>query len=156
MNCDEVQQRISEFVDNELDSLGTRMLFTHLGSCDECWAYYRRIDRLHAVMSKPEVAKEISEVESSTERTSPTGKNLTSRPTRRWLRTRHAMTPASFLLGSYIAFVVGVILTLLLLPASEVPRQSTLDQWTPLYYQIPTGNPGTEIKGEGSLLWRRR
>jgi anti-sigma factor RsiW len=153
MNCDQYQQQVSEFVDEELEPRNIRTLFAHLGSCDECWTYYRRIERLHTAMSRPSLTRRTAEPETSNESSSG-GRSLRSR--HRWLASRHPMSPASILLGSYVAFVVGVLLTLLFLPQREDLRQLPGDTIVPMHYQMTPGNSNTVPGGVRFSPWRER
>jgi len=131
MNCDECQQRASEFLDEEIHPREIRMLFSHLGSCDECWTYYRRVERLHSMMNRPPTLDRV-------------------------VVPRHPVTSATFLLGSYVAFVIGVLLTLLLFPAKEDTRHLAIDQWPPYYYQTLAGDSRTGPNGGPLSPWRSR
>jgi hypothetical protein len=119
MNCDEYQQLASDFIDDELDPKEIRDLFSHLGSCDICWTYYRRVERLHTEMSR-----------------------------QKSVPVPHRRTPATVLLGGYVAFVVGILLTLLLLPPAGSTQPSTAEGWPTFHYHGASGStstgPGTE------------
>jgi hypothetical protein len=115
MTCDGYHQLVSDFIDDELDPKEIRTLFTHLGSCDTCWTYYRRVERLHTELSRPKSTS---------------------------VRNRRPL--AAVLLGGYVAFVIGVLVTLLLLPPVSITQPSTAEGWPPLHYQIAPGIPPTD------------
>jgi hypothetical protein len=153
MNCDEYQQKVSEFIDEELDSREIRMLFTHLGSCDACWRYYRRIERLHATMGSSALDRRTAEKETSIEN-DPAGGSIHRNNT--GLKARPPMSLASFLLGSYVAFAVGILLTLLLLPAKDNLQPHPEDAFGPLHHQLMHGNSHTGPDGVQFSPWRQR
>jgi anti-sigma factor RsiW len=152
MNCDRYQLQASEFVDNELDPREVRMLFVHLGSCDACWNYYRRIEHLHAAVTHTRITGDTRESPAFRGRISEVNPASSQR---RLLQSRHSVSRASVLLGAYVAFVVGVLLTLLILPAREDLRQFPSDTFVPLHLQTAPRNPHTIPGGLQSSPWRR-
>ncbi|MEK6649961.1 MAG: zf-HC2 domain-containing protein [Bacteroidota bacterium] len=51
MTCQEVQERISQFTDDELDPALVGPMFTHLGACPECQNFLRSVLRLRTALS---------------------------------------------------------------------------------------------------------
>jgi anti-sigma factor RsiW len=152
MNCDRYQLQASEFVDDELDPREVRMLFVHLGSCDACWTYYLRIEHLHAAVSHTPMTGDIKDSAVFHGRISEVSPASSQR---RLLQSQRLVPRASVLLGAYVAFVVGVLLTLLLFPARVDLRQFPSDTFVPLHLQTAPGNPHSIPGGLQSSPWRR-
>jgi predicted anti-sigma-YlaC factor YlaD len=113
MTCDRYQQMVSAFIDDELSPEDVRPLFAHLGTCDACWTYYRRLECLHAEMQNtPDAAAHA----------------ISDQPAQ-----KHRTSYATVALGGYLAFVIGVLLTLLLLPGRPDSAPSPSQQWMPPY-----------------------
>jgi anti-sigma factor RsiW len=155
MSCDDYQQRVSEFVDEELDPGEIRPLFQHLSTCDTCWTYYRRVERLHAVASRPVQKQEIEDNEPtpSTRRVPESLEDQSVSPPEQWLAKRQAMTPAAFLLGGAVALIVGMLLTLALLPGRGESEQIAPEQWVPQYHHASaaaseTASPGLRTRSQ--------
>jgi len=128
MTCDEYQQHLSEFLDDELDDQEVRPLFQHLGTCDACWTYYRRIEALHTALAEEASAKGMKtglghskSTGSAYRRDRPASPN--------WMNHRLSVTPASFLLGTLVAFMIGALLTLLLSSSGSAGMPATDDRW---------------------------
>jgi hypothetical protein len=51
MNCDFYQQRVSAFMDDELNDNGASELFAHLGSCTACREFLRTTMQIDAAMN---------------------------------------------------------------------------------------------------------
>jgi anti-sigma factor RsiW len=117
MTCNEYQQQISEFIDVELPHRDHRPLFQHLGTCEACWQYYRRIERIRGILQESTPAE--------------VGAARTQRVHEPWARQRMIVNPASLLLNSVVAFLLGVLLTAALFRVdwtspSNRNRESTL------------------------------
>lgn len=50
MTCNEYQEWISAYVDNELDEEKAAVLFAHLGSCAECRGFFRESLELRSLL----------------------------------------------------------------------------------------------------------
>ncbi len=101
MTCDDFRQEISEFIDAELPQRDLRSLFEHLATCDGCWKYYRRLERMHNVLQKPIPAVIAA---------SP-GREVQGKKTENWMRQRITVNPASFVLNGVVTFLLGALLT---------------------------------------------
>lgn len=113
MTCNEFTLQVSEFVDEELPLHKTRALFSHLGECDECWEYFQRISSIHkALQGSSQVAGCATiEIRSS----GAGGERGKGDPLQEpvWIHQRFTLSPASLLLNSIIAFILGSALTMM-------------------------------------------
>jgi anti-sigma factor RsiW len=143
MTCDEYRQHLSAFVDGELADAGIRQLFQHLGTCGECWKYYRRIEHLRNVLTAESAPAEL-QAESS-QLKPPAAPSTTERldrpPERQWMKQRVAVSPSSFLLGNFVAFVVGVLLALTLSSGSSATGPGIDNRWAGEPLQRPGYSP---------------
>jgi anti-sigma factor RsiW len=131
MNCDDYRQSVSGFVDEELGNAESRQLFRHLGTCDECWRYYRRITQLRNVLAtESEPAGQQTESRQRRPVTTAGATKWPDRPPeRQWIKQRLAVSPASFLLTGFVAFLAGVLLVLMLSSRSSAPVPGLDDRW---------------------------
>jgi predicted anti-sigma-YlaC factor YlaD len=53
MNCEQVQELISQFIDGELDSVNESNLFGHLGSCEVCRTFLKNTISLRNALAAP-------------------------------------------------------------------------------------------------------
>lgn len=51
MTCEEVQEWISRFADDEPESTSTEPMFAHLGTCPECQQYLRTVLRVRTALA---------------------------------------------------------------------------------------------------------
>lgn len=133
MACNEYQQQISEFIDAELPHRDLRPLFQHLGTCDACWQYYRRIERIRGILqeSTPAEIGAAPHRETDGEKIK-NGAARIQRVQEPWVRQRMIVTPASLLLNSVVAFLLGVLLTAALSRADWTSPENRNGEWNVL------------------------
>ena len=125
MECSDYRLQTSMFIDDELPEADRRPLFRHLGECDSCWIYFRRIERLHGALA--EVPRSSS--------------SLPEQP----LLQRHITIPvASVVLTVFLALIAGILMTL-----SVVVSGRSIDG---SLYRVPEYRPpqaalSTPVKG---------
>jgi len=49
-SCNEYQQQISQYIDNQLEDSDTSELFRHLGDCEECRDFLKSILKLRSAI----------------------------------------------------------------------------------------------------------
>ncbi len=125
MTCDHYQQLASAFIDDELEEGKTRTLFEHLSTCDTCWRYYRRIERLHSLLAEEHAFARARMQEGRSETTRPGRKKLPGRrsPQPEWLTQEVSLRSASVLLGIFMAFLLGVLVTLFVVSFDDGARE---------------------------------
>jgi anti-sigma factor RsiW len=130
MNCDDYRQFLSAFVDGELGNAESRQLYQHLGACDECWKHYRRIGRLREVLAAESSAQGAHTESRRLKRPARSFLWIDQPPERQWLKQRLTVSPASFLLSSFVAFLVGMLLMLMLSSRNSATGPGLDDQWS--------------------------
>jgi anti-sigma factor RsiW len=125
MECSDYRLQTSMFIDDELPEADRRPLFRHLGECDSCWTYFRRIERLHGALA--EVPRSSS-----------------SWPVRPLLQRHITIPVASVVLTVFLALLAGILMTL-----SVVVSDRSIDG---SLYRVPEYRPpqaalSTPVKG---------
>jgi anti-sigma factor RsiW len=105
MDCPDYRLQVSMFIDDELPEEDRRTLFRHVGECDACWTFFRRIEMIRAGLVE--------------ERRGPPGT-----ATRPLLQRRISIPVATFVLAAFLALMAGVLFTLSIV-VSE--RHRTID-----------------------------
>lgn len=111
MNCGEYRLQASALLDGELAAGEIRDLFRHLAVCDSCWKYNLRLEKIHRVLGDGASLNEREE----TDRQS-------------WTRRKLPVSAPSFLLSLFMAFVFGMVLSLML-QSLTIPGQREQEFW---------------------------
>jgi len=130
MTCREYQEAASAFLDGELLEGSRRSLFRHLGECDACWRFYRRIEAIHDAL-----------------KISSADRGVAATP----LLSRRVTIPiASMVLGAFLTFLATILVTLAVttMESRRLTREETHEE-IPAAFRPP--RPGA-IHGSGISL----
>jgi anti-sigma factor RsiW len=128
MNCNEYRAQVSAFLDGELSEGEIRDLFQHLSACDGCWRYNLRLQKIRSALKSSSPPSEPAEID----RRKP------------WVHQRLPVSAPSFVLTVFMAFVFGMVFSLMILAQTTTKRaDNSIWQNTQLYQHPlrPLGRP---------------
>jgi anti-sigma factor RsiW len=129
MNCNEYRAQVSAFLDEELSESEIRDLFQHLAACDGCWRYNLRLQKIRSALASPKHPNEPAEIKRE----------------RPWMHQRLPVSAPSFVLSVFMAFVFGMVFSLMLLSQTTTSRTDP-DIWqNSQLYQHPLRPPDRPV-----------
>lgn len=116
MTCDDHQEKVSQFLDNELPVDEERQLFRHLGGCDSCRRFLATVVRMRHILLCAWPVRADKQVDHALERRLRTGRTLMPErsPRRLWRERVSLRLPVAAVLAALLiaaSMFVGTTIT---------------------------------------------